>query len=126
MDDGEESASSAENAQQHHVTFRNLRPSSIITPLETPEGVGAKVLRSIGSSKLRNLDPFLVLDETFAKEPAGFTDLPQRGFGTVSYMLEGTLIYEIAQVTRRPWYIMRDHNKRRTLFLLFGVVLSNV
>ncbi|KAI8806892.1 RmlC-like cupin domain-containing protein [Cladochytrium replicatum] len=91
-DEEKELHKSEPSPQPQPPTFRSLL--QIIRPTETLEGAGTKVLRSIGSSKLRNLDPFLVLDETFAKKPAGFTDHPQRGFETVSYMLEGTLMHE--------------------------------
>lgn len=33
--------------------------------------------------QLRNLDPFLMLDEFKVKKPAGFPDHPHRGFETV-------------------------------------------
>uniref|UniRef100_A0A5F9D0J9 Pirin n=1 Tax=Oryctolagus cuniculus TaxID=9986 RepID=A0A5F9D0J9_RABIT len=56
---------------------------------EQPEGVGARVRRSIGRPELKNLDPFLLLDEFKGGRPGGFPDHPHRGFETVSYLLEG-------------------------------------
>ena len=52
--------------------------------------------RSIGRSELRNLDPFLLLDEFAgnAKDGAGFPDHPHRGFETVTYMLDGAVAHE--------------------------------
>ncbi|KAM0935810.1 putative pirin domain, rmlC-like cupin domain superfamily, rmlC-like jelly roll [Dioscorea sansibarensis] len=58
------------------------------------EGVGATVRRSIGRYELRNLDPFLLLDELSASPPAGFPDHPHRGFETVTYMLQGAVIHQ--------------------------------
>ncbi|KAK4688011.1 quercetin 2,3-dioxygenase, partial [Tremellales sp. Uapishka_1] len=56
---------------------------------ETPEGVGATVRRSIGSSALRNLSPFLMLDHATIKPGSGFPDHPHRGQTTVTYVLGG-------------------------------------
>ncbi|KAL6293701.1 hypothetical protein ACE6H2_001843 [Prunus campanulata] len=52
------------------------------------EGDGATVRRAIGSRDLRNLDPFLMLDDFSVTPPAGFPDHPHRGFETVTYMLQ--------------------------------------
>jgi len=61
-----------------------------VLSVEQSEGVGARVRRSIGGSKLRNFDPFLMLDEFKVGKPAGFPDHPHRGFETVTYMLPET------------------------------------
>jgi len=53
------------------------------------EGDGAKVKRGIGTSKLSDIDPFLLLDEFYVTPPAGFPDHPHRGFETVTYMIDG-------------------------------------
>lgn len=66
----------------------------IVKSKQQSEGVGAVVRRSIGTSQLRNLDPFLMLDEFYVSKPAGFPDHPHRGFETVTYMLEGSFQHE--------------------------------
>ncbi|POY76532.1 hypothetical protein BMF94_0373 [Rhodotorula taiwanensis] len=65
-----------------------------ILAIETPEGAGAMVRRSIGTSQLRNFTPFLMLDNFLVKEGAGFPDHPHRGMTTLTYMLEGEFEHE--------------------------------
>ncbi|XP_067663838.1 pirin-like isoform X2 [Haliotis asinina] len=65
-----------------------------VLSVEQDEGVGARVRRSVGRSELRNLDPFLMLDEFKVAAPAGFPDHPHRGFETVTYMLSGSFRHE--------------------------------
>ncbi|KAJ7722895.1 RmlC-like cupin domain-containing protein [Mycena maculata] len=65
-----------------------------VLAVETPEGDGALVRRSIGSTSLRNLTPFLMLDYFHAKPGASFPDHPHRGQSTVTYMLEGASNHE--------------------------------
>lgn len=65
-----------------------------VLSIEQAEGVGARVRRSVGRQELRNLDPFLMLDEFKVRKPAGFPDHPHRGFETVTYMLEGSFMHE--------------------------------
>ncbi|EGN93236.1 hypothetical protein SERLA73DRAFT_189736 [Serpula lacrymans var. lacrymans S7.3] len=65
-----------------------------ILAVETPEGAGALVRRSIGSMNLRNLTPFLMLDHFHVSKGAGFPDHPHRGQATVTYMLEGSSRHE--------------------------------
>ncbi|KAF9164087.1 hypothetical protein DFQ26_001828 [Actinomortierella ambigua] len=74
------------------------KPSRSITRAvlsrEQDEGVGARVRRSIGRPELRNIDPFLMLDEFKVDKNGGFPDHPHRGFETVTYMLEGSSKHE--------------------------------
>uniref|UniRef100_A0A3P8U7U1 Pirin n=1 Tax=Amphiprion percula TaxID=161767 RepID=A0A3P8U7U1_AMPPE len=65
-----------------------------VLSVEQGEGVGARVRRSIGRKELRNLDPFLMLDEFRVSKPAGFPDHPHRGFETVTYVLQGITAHE--------------------------------
>ncbi|TFK76494.1 hypothetical protein BDN72DRAFT_755745 [Pluteus cervinus] len=68
--------------------------SKKVLSVETPEGAGALVRRSIGSMTLRNLTPFLMLDHFHVSKGAGFPDHPHRGQATVTYMLEGSSQHE--------------------------------
>lgn len=47
--------------------------------IEQSEGAGAKVRRSVGTPKLRNFSPFLMLDHFAIPPGAGFPDHPHRG-----------------------------------------------
>ncbi|MDP6440430.1 MAG: pirin family protein [Pelagibacteraceae bacterium] len=65
----------------------------IVEPVETFDGAGVKLKRSIGTSAINYLDPFLLLDEFGSENEddymAGFPPHPHRGIETVTYMLEG-------------------------------------
>ncbi|XP_013411263.1 pirin isoform X2 [Lingula anatina] len=65
-----------------------------VLSVEQDEGMGARVRRSVGRAELKNLDPFLLLDEFRVTAPAGFPDHPHRGFETVTYMLNGAFRHE--------------------------------
>ncbi|KAK7467091.1 RNA pol II transcription cofactor [Stygiomarasmius scandens] len=63
-----------------------------VLAVETPEGAGALVRRSIGSMTLRNLTPFLMLDHFHVSKGAGFPDHAHRGQATVTMMLDGKVL----------------------------------
>ncbi|SFR46931.1 hypothetical protein SAMN04488073_1733 [Marinobacter gudaonensis] len=78
------------------MTQRSLKQT--IPALETSDGAGVRIKRSIGQHQSIRLDPFLMLDEFGSAEAAdyiaGFPSHPHRGFETVTYMIEGHMLHE--------------------------------
>ena len=70
----------------------------VITAMNTSDGAGVRLRRSIGSGEGTRLDPFLMLDEFSSVNPgdyiAGFPSHPHRGFETVTYILDGHMRHE--------------------------------
>ena len=70
----------------------------IIEAVDTSDGAGVRLRRSIGRSTDARVDPFLMLDEFSSENPddyvAGFPAHPHRGFETVTYMLDGHMRHE--------------------------------
>ena len=66
-----------------------------IPAMETSEGAGVTVHRTIGTPALRNYDPFMLLDQISSDNPddyiAGFPQHPHRGFNTFTYMIDGDM-----------------------------------
>jgi redox-sensitive bicupin YhaK (pirin superfamily) len=71
------------------------RVIQIVEPQAVVEGAGVRLKRSIGTSKLDYLDPFLLLDHFDSKDArdyqAGFPLHPHRGIETVTYILSGSV-----------------------------------
>ncbi len=61
----------------------------------TVEGAGVRLQRAIGPTEVRDLDPFLLLDDFHSEDPAdyiaGFPWHPHRGIETVTYVIRGTV-----------------------------------
>merc|ERR1712224_1033088 len=61
--------------------------------IETSDGAGVKLKRSIGTPEADYIDPFLMLDEFGSENKddyvGGFPPHPHRGIETVTYMLQG-------------------------------------
>ena len=58
------------------------------------EGAGVRICRTLGTFGLRNLDPFLMLDELrlpASEASAGFPNHPHRGMETCSIMISGKM-----------------------------------
>jgi hypothetical protein len=78
------------------VSARSL--VGVVPAVETADGAGVRLRRSLGARPGPDTDPFLLLDEFSSDDPddyiAGFPSHPHRGFETVTYMLEGRMRHE--------------------------------
>ena len=78
--------------------MKNIEVKKIIQAIETSDGAGVKLKRSIGTPEANYIDPFLMLDEFGSENKddyiAGFPPHPHRGIETVTYMLKGEFEHE--------------------------------
>jgi redox-sensitive bicupin YhaK (pirin superfamily) len=78
--------------------MNNIEIKKIIPAIETSDGAGVKLKRSIGTPEADYIDPFLMLDEFGSDNKddyiPGFPPHPHRGIETVTYMLNGAFEHE--------------------------------
>ncbi len=76
----------------------SIEIKKIVSAIETSDGAGVKLKRSIGTPEADYIDPFLMLDEFGSDNKddyiAGFPPHPHRGIETVTYMLNGEFQHE--------------------------------
>ena len=69
----------------------------VIPAINSQDGAGVKLKRSLGQRQHLRIDPFLMLDMFSSDNPddyiAGFPPHPHRGFETVTYMLNGQMLH---------------------------------
>ncbi|WP_432698240.1 pirin family protein [Marinobacterium sp. YM272] len=77
------------------MTNRSIR--SVIPGMDSSDGAGVRLKRSIGQHQNLRIDPFLMLDNFSSDRAddyiAGFPAHPHRGFETVTYMLDGRMLH---------------------------------
>jgi|TARA_B100001964_G_scaffold243614_1_gene322106 hypothetical protein len=75
-----------------------MQVKKIVHSVETSDGAGVKLKRSMGIPELDFIDPFLMFDEFGSENKddyiAGFPPHPHRGIETVTYMLAGKFKHE--------------------------------
>ncbi|MDP2716173.1 pirin family protein [Rheinheimera sp.] len=78
------------------MTARTLQ--RLIPAIQTSDGAGVTIKRSLGQTPQTRLDPFLMLDFFGSDQPGdyikGFPPHPHRGFETVTYMLDGHMLHQ--------------------------------
>lgn len=81
-----------------YTTSSPRKIAQVIHAIEVEEGAGMRVRRSIGTSLLQNLTPFLMLDHFSSAfggaADAGAPDHPHRGQETITYILAGGVDHE--------------------------------
>jgi redox-sensitive bicupin YhaK (pirin superfamily) len=75
------------------MNSENSGISRIVRGISVIDGAGVRLHRVIGSPRLNQVDPFVLLDEFKSENPkdyiAGFPDHPHRGIETITYMIAG-------------------------------------
>lgn len=75
--------------EAEHWAEMNGADYRMVRAREKMEGAGARVKRALPASALGYFDPFVLLDEFFVSEDAGFPEHDHGGFEIITYMIEG-------------------------------------
>ncbi len=85
------------NTQTNTQTLQKRPLMRVLDSQPVTDGDGVRIRRSIAQGGLQSFDPFLLLDEIASDDAAdyigGFPEHPHRGFETVTYMLEGSMLH---------------------------------
>lgn len=77
------------------MSYRTIK--RVLRAMDSSDGAGVRLKRSIGQNQGARIDPFLMLDAFSSNKPddymAGFPAHPHRGFETVTYMLDGLMLH---------------------------------
>ncbi|WP_372741258.1 pirin family protein [Neptunomonas sp.] len=80
-----------------NTSLQTRTVARLIQAIDSQDGAGVKLKRSLGRGATTRVDPFLMLDAFSSANPddyiAGFPPHPHRGFETVTYMLDGHMIH---------------------------------
>lgn len=80
-----------------NTSLKTRSVARFIPAVDSQDGAGVKLKRSLGRNPATRVDPFLMLDAFSSANPddyiAGFPPHPHRGFETVTYMLDGHMIH---------------------------------
>ncbi|SFG59401.1 pirin family protein [Neptunomonas qingdaonensis] len=80
-----------------NTSLQTRAVARLIQAIDSQDGAGVKLKRSLGRGATTRVDPFLMLDAFSSANPddyiAGFPPHPHRGFETVTYMLDGHMLH---------------------------------
>jgi redox-sensitive bicupin YhaK (pirin superfamily) len=81
--------------ESDYMIIRNIKKT--VKGQETYDGAGVKLIRVLGPSDVKDIDPFLMLDAFDSEDPKdyikGFPMHPHRGIETITYLIKGKMVH---------------------------------